>query len=234
MKKAAGRLGYDIHRRDLSHPARRAAAMRSRGIDLVLDVGANVGQYVSWLRQFGYAGQVVSFEPIPAVYAELERNLRGDAKWAGRRTALGAESTTANINVSASSLLSSMLETRTELSARIAAASVSEVVEVPVVTLDEIWDEIVPASARVMLKIDVQGFEHSVLDGVARHLPQVHLLEIEMGLERLYEDGSSIYDLLPRISDSGFGVISIDSGYVDRDSGQVLDIDLLAGRPTSA
>lgn len=230
LRAAFARAGYDVHRRDLAHPARRAAAMRARGVDLVLDVGANAGQYAATLRATGYRGRIVSFEPIPAVFAELCGRFAADPRWSGRGVAVGAGAGTATLNVSDSSVLSSLLPARAELSSRLAEARVHERVEVDVVGLDDVWDEVVPPGARVLVKIDVQGYEHPVLDGLAGHLSDVALLEVEMGLETLYEGGSTLYSLLPRLERAGLHVVSIDDGFVDAATGQVLDIDLLAGR----
>ena len=231
FKRAAAKLGYVVHRRDQTHEMSRDRAMQLRGVDLVLDVGANHGQYATGLRMCGYLGRIVSFEPIPAVYEDLVRTHGPDARWTGRQAAVGAAAGSAELNVSASSVLSSILDARNELSSRIPAAVATEKIVVPVVTLDDLWDELVPSRATTMLKIDVQGFEHSVLDGIAAHLDQIPLIEMEMGLQKLYEGGSTIHDVLPRLHQAGFEVISIDSGFVDVATGQVLDIDVLAGRP---
>jgi hypothetical protein len=83
-----------------------------------------------------------------------------------------------------------------------------------------------------MLKVDVQGAEHAVLDGLADRIFEVALIEVEMALVPLYLGGSTIYDMLPRLHDAGFDVVSIDSGFVDASSGQVLDVDLLLRRRT--
>ena len=231
FKRAAAKLGYVVHRRDQTHEMSRDRAMRLRGVDLVLDVGANRGQYATGLRMCGYQGRIVSFEPIPAAYQDLVRAHGPDAQWTGRQAAVGAAAGSAELNVSASSVLSSILDARTELSNRIPAVEATEKVVVSVVTLDDLWAELVPPQATTMLKIDVQGFEHFVLDGTAAHLDQIVLMEVEMGLQKLYEGGSTIHDLLPRLHQAGFEVISIDSGFVDVATGQVLDIDVLAGRP---
>lgn len=90
-KSIASRSNLEIHRWDLAHPARRVAAMQARGFDLVLDVGANAGQYVSWLRASGYTGMVLSFEPIPEVYERMCSSRSGDASWRGYQAAVGAE-----------------------------------------------------------------------------------------------------------------------------------------------
>src|SRR5882672_4717902 len=58
-------------------------------IDCVLDVGAHVGQYGRFLRNIGYTGHIVSFEPVRANFARLERRSERDAKWTIHRLALG-------------------------------------------------------------------------------------------------------------------------------------------------
>jgi len=50
----------------------RDSLLRNR-INLVLDVGGNVGRFVQKVRRLGYKGLVVSFEPDPRAFAELVR-----------------------------------------------------------------------------------------------------------------------------------------------------------------
>lgn len=59
----------------LSTPAAHSclrSMLRLHQIDLVLDVGANRGQFARLVRRLGYAGEIVSFEPLSKYRSELE------------------------------------------------------------------------------------------------------------------------------------------------------------------
>src|SRR4051812_42401710 len=79
------------------------------GVNCVIDVGAHAGQYGERLRAGGYRGRIVSFEPTPAGFAELERTAAGDDNWMGHRLALGSEDGTTMMNA-VPGTLSSILE----------------------------------------------------------------------------------------------------------------------------
>lgn len=229
-KQIANRFNVELSRLDLTHAARRQAAMRTAGIDVLLDVGANRGQYVSWVRRAGYEGRVVSFEPIPSVIADMRSRLAADPSWSGMEIALGAAAGTVDFHVTADTVTSSTLPPGDQLTGKIPGASVVETISVEGARLNDVWEQVVPPGSRTMLKIDVQGAEHAVLDGLADRIAEVHLIEVEMALVPLYVGGSTIYDMLPRLHGAGFDVVSIDSGFVDAASGQVLDVDLLLRR----
>src|SRR2546430_1727331 len=61
---------------------RRLTLMKKSGIDLVIDVGANQGQFARTMRdQLGYRGRIVSFEPLTHAFAALLRTAAGDPSW---------------------------------------------------------------------------------------------------------------------------------------------------------
>src|SRR5207249_3929494 len=60
---------------------RTAEVLRQHNVDTVLDVGANDGGYGSELMRAGYSGRLISFEPLPAVRAQLLLRARA---WPGR------------------------------------------------------------------------------------------------------------------------------------------------------
>ncbi|MGE5146487.1 MAG: FkbM family methyltransferase, partial [Candidatus Eiseniibacteriota bacterium] len=86
------------------------------GITLVFDVGGNIGQYGGYLREAGYRGRIVSFEPLSEAHAALTRRTARDPGWTvAPRMALGASSGEIEINVSNDSDMSSLLPIRGEI-----------------------------------------------------------------------------------------------------------------------
>ena len=88
---------------------RRLRLLASRGVNLVLDVGGNIGRYALRTRSAGYR-VIVSFEPLRSAYAELSARTATDPEWDCRRQALGSSAGEAEIHVSQNSYSSSLLE----------------------------------------------------------------------------------------------------------------------------
>ena len=73
------RLGLDVQRYPGSDPLHGLSLLlRHLAVDLVVDVGANDGGYARSLRRLGYAGQIVSFEPLAGPFSPAQR--RGRAR----------------------------------------------------------------------------------------------------------------------------------------------------------
>ena len=60
-------------------------------INVVLDVGAFVGNYATTLREAGYRGRIISFEPVPASYDRLHARMHHDSLWCGQPFGLSDE-----------------------------------------------------------------------------------------------------------------------------------------------
>ena len=81
---------------------RLATMIKSEGIDLFLDVGANKGQSAIALRRGGYDGAILSFEPVKHCHDALLDASRSDASWdIYERCAIGETDGEVDILVSA-------------------------------------------------------------------------------------------------------------------------------------
>ncbi len=59
-----------------------ATVFGSSVFDLVIDVGANSGEFGQILREVvGYQGEIHSFEPVPEVYKGLQQKAKRDLHW---------------------------------------------------------------------------------------------------------------------------------------------------------
>jgi FkbM family methyltransferase len=205
--------------------ARRLRLMESWGIDLVLDLGANTGQYARGLRRAGYAGRIVSFEPLASAHAHLARNARGDQLWSAVRLGLGSRDHEATLTVSGDSRASSLREM---LPRHRKVASYFEPVgeeRIPVRKLDTVWGEHVPRGSSVYLKIDTQGYERQVLQGAARSLTKVRAIQMEIGLQPLYDGDLLLPEVLRLMEKKGFSLVSVEYGFCDPETAEMLQMD---------
>jgi FkbM family methyltransferase len=203
--------------------------MRRHGVDLVLDVGANIGEFGTELRRFGYDGRIVSMEPLPGPFRQLSAASAGDSLWTCLPYAIGAERASVEMNVAANRGQSSSILPM--LPAHRAAAPDAVYVGVEVVEqfpLDELRAEVAVDGRRVYLKADVQGYEGKVLEGATHLLKEsVVGLQLEVSFVPLYEGGMTFPDALAAAEALGLGLVDVEPVFVDPDSNEWLQADLV-------
>jgi FkbM family methyltransferase len=209
----------------MRHPSgRRARLMTSLGIDVVIDVGANRGQFGIEIRRAGYTGQIVSIEPLSGPYRQLSRLAAGDERWTVIRSAVGPRSGSATIHVAANDGASSSLLPMLDLHAR-AAPEARYVADerVDVATLDDLAQTHIREGA-LFTKLDVQGYELQVLAGGASTLAESSLVQLEMSLLPLYESAPTYLEVLEFMGQRGFRLVGLEAAFV-APSGLLLQAD---------
>jgi FkbM family methyltransferase len=234
VRRGVRRLGFDLVRYppvDLHNVhTRRARLLEAHGVGTVLDVGANEGQYGYLLRDHGFRGRLVSFEPLAEPFRALEERAAGDTGWECRRIALGDEAGRAEMNVARLSTASSLLRAEDWFVEGLPLAEKVGSESVEVAQLDELRGELLHPGDRVLLKLDVQGYEERVLAGATETLEQVVLLECELSLMPLYEGEPAIAEALEMLGELGFSPVSLEpAGYLP-ESGEVAQVDRLFTR----
>jgi FkbM family methyltransferase len=226
------RGGVDVVRfRSTTHwLARRKALFDAHGVDLVLDVGANDGEYAVSLRRIGYAGRIVSFEPLPDAAAALRARHAGDQAWSSYEVALGDAAGEADLRIAGNSASSSLLPMLPSHEEHAPDSAVVGHVTVRVATLDSLADEVLAGARRPFLKIDTQGFEERVLDGARASIGRFVGIQLELSIEPLYDGAPEYLGLLRRVTDEGFVPMGIEPGFSDERTGRLLQFDALAFR----
>lgn len=231
LHKLAGKCGLEIHRRTLasSESLRLQRFLSSHNIDCVIDVGANIGQYAAAIREGGYSGHILSFEPLSYAHHRLTQTSQKDPNWQiAPRMALGAHDGETTINVSRNSFSSSILPI---LPSHLRSAPESEVIaqeRVQLRRLDGLWGPLIPTNfSSYFLKLDTQGFELQVLDGAQGLLDRIRGLQLEVSLVPLYAGQCLFNATVERMMNLGYELYALFSGFVDPGSGRSLQMDAI-------
>jgi len=210
------------------------------GIDCVLDVGANIGQYQEFMRlHVGYTGQIVSFEPVRELYGRLAAASRSDPKWAVYPYALGEIDSRAEINVLQEQTLTSFLprDERALLSMgydkylKETELERKEVVEIR--RLDAVFPDVIPPGARVFLKSDTQGYDMNVIRGAAGCLDRVLAIQVELSIRHIYLGAPNYMQSIVELNSLGYEVTGLYP--VQRDSSlRIVNIDCVMIREDEA
>ena len=204
-------------------------------IDLVLDVGANKGQFATKIRKMGYKGQIISFEPLKTCYEHLLTI--ADPQWQVENYALGDTQTTKDIHVSVGTDFSSILPANDYGNAYFSKwIKVAEKQRIQVNTLDEALPRLVDdiAKRNIFLKIDTQGYDHLVMLGAASTLAHVDALLTEVSCKAIYQGTPSAHETIKQLADKGFSIAGIYPISYDEHTLGMIEFDCLAVREKPA
>ncbi|MFO1049250.1 MAG: FkbM family methyltransferase [Geminicoccaceae bacterium] len=217
-----------VRRRLRDLDAQLADTLRLQGIDAVIDVGANRGQYARRLRSAGWRGPILSIEPIPELHAELRALAAGDATWEiTPPMAIGDSDGKVVLELSAESDMSSTLEQSTLLREISPSSAVTHRIEVTQHRLDS--PELLAARPwrRIFVKADVQGAEPAVLAGLEGVWPRVRGLQLELALLPLYRGERPWLETVAALAVRDFAPHLMIPGYYARKLGRQVQLDIV-------
>lgn len=231
--KFFSRFGVYVTNKNRNFRLQVSNHLKSQSISVVFDVGASYGQYGVSIRRSGFRGEIYSFEPIASEYNKLKLLSKIDGRWSANQFALGASVGTSTLYVSQNSVASTLLEMTPDHLLVSPESRVSRMDTIKIETLDNfIRANPLPRNARIHLKIDVQGYEKLVLEGAFNMLTDERLLSIEIELQvaDLYTDQSSWLEVANQIHVQGFELFSSSMGFIDQETGRLLQLDCLFTR----
>jgi FkbM family methyltransferase len=221
VKRACKAVGVHVSK-IYSQPS----ALMYHKIELLFDVGANIGQYAMSTRTEGYSGRIVSFEPLPDAHDALLKNAQNDPLWSvHKRCAVGSKPGESEINISKDSYASSLLPV---LETHLSAAPDSVVIgkaKTEVITLDSVFDHYRKNGEKTFLKIDTQGYETEVLNGLSKNIQNIFALQLELSTVPLYDNQDIYTYFFYFFEQKGFFLWSLIPGTANRSTGQLLQFD---------
>lgn len=219
--------GLDVRVYDFMNApmARRMALLHHHRIDVVLDVGAHAGEYARSLRRNGYAGRIVSFEPMATAFEALRVHAQADPAWEAVQVGLGEREEEATIHVARNPQCSSLLAPLPRYLDADASAALVDIEGVHLQPLDAVFRQYVREGERAFLKLDVQGYERHVLDGAWQSLPRIAGVQLELSLVPLYDGGPVLEEMLAYLAERGFTLMSIEPTSSHPTTGQQIQVD---------
>ncbi len=230
IKSYSIRAGWDIILRK-SNPANNSLFQLKKCIDLVLpelilDIGANEGQFIKNIRDIGIDKKILAVEPINKAYLKLCKLRKNKTSLLTCvNAAIGEKNGMTNINISSNSVSSSLLEMK-ELHKK--AEKLSQTIdneEVRMITIDSLLEDYDQTSKNIFLKLDTQGYEWQVLDGAKKSIKRIKGIMCELTLTPLYEGQYLWKDVISRLEEEGFILWALQKGFTNPNDGRTLQLD---------
>jgi len=228
VKSSFRRLGFKLERylEINDDHAMFIKMLQTFKINSVFDVGANIGQFGVLLREIGYRGKIISFEPLSDSHHKLSELHANDPLWLiAPPMAVGDYDGTVDINISnrpTSSTILNMLETHTE-AAKDSFIVATETVEIH--KLDTVSAKYIGKGDRIFLKVDTQGYEYQVLSGASNLLNSVIGIQLELSLTPLYAEHKLYDEIIAKMKELGFELWSISNVFRNASTGRLLQVD---------
>ena len=199
-----------------------------KNISLTLDIGANTGQFASDLREAGYKGKIISFEPLSREYEVLKKNSLNDNKWEiYPKCALGNFDGNININVSTYSPSSSILNfSKIHQEAKPEAKMIKKET-CPIYKFDTVIKALKLQNVNYCMKIDTQGYEKFIIEGAREYLKNCKILFCEVSLKEVYNNAPLWFEIIDILKSQGFEIASIENGFTEKLNNNLLQADIV-------
>lgn len=209
VRLALNRLGFDVVRLRNSQSTldtHVASVLAAHKIDCVIDVGANIGQYGKFIRELGFRGAIVSFEPVVATFELLKVAAGTDPLWHVYPFALGVADADKAIHVFSSSQFASFHQATEYARDTWQCLDTPADESVQVRRLDGMLEELreLTGARNFYLKIDTQGHDKAVLEGAQETLRSVNAIQSELSMIPVYEATPRASEMLEYFGRIGF------------------------------
>jgi FkbM family methyltransferase len=196
---------------------------------LVIDVGANTGQFLREVTSALPFVKIVCFEPNPEAFWLLSENSKQYQGVLLYNVAVGSAVGKTPLHVSAFSPSSSVLPMAARHLSEFPFTVTKGTIDVPVTTLDQVFAS-ESITEDTLCKLDVQGFELEVLRGASHTLTRVRYIIIETSFVELYEGSPLFEHIYEYLSERGFRLQDVLQVSRSPANGVALYADLLFAR----
>lgn len=195
-----------------------------KNINLLIDVGANIGQFSLFAKKYLNCKKIILFEPLKDEYNKLCK-LFIDKDIIIHNLALGSKKSNSTINITNQRDSSSILDINSKIDESFKHIKIIKKQIINLERLDNILKNSDLENVN-LLKIDVQGFELQVLKGASKILRNIKYIYIECSEIQFYKDQSLYSDIHKYLLKNNFikdGEFNIQKNM----NNQVIQLDIL-------
>ncbi|MEP2987437.1 MAG: FkbM family methyltransferase [Parasphingorhabdus sp.] len=199
---------------------------RSMAFDTVLDIGANIGRFAITINSLFPKAQIIAFEPLPSCFKKAEKIISNYSGSQALNIGLGSKNETLEIFENDFSPSSSFLPMADMHIDAFPFTDKQTSTSVEVKALDTVAEELALGD-RILVKIDVQGYERDVIAGGKRTLSQAKAILIELSYHELYQGQALFDEIFDEMKAMGFRFAGTLAQMPHPKDGRLLDADCL-------
>lgn len=195
---------------------------------LVLDIGANQGQYYDQIRNgLGYNGWIVSVEPNPRDFEILKETAGNDPKFIGINQACGSVPGSVTLHVMSDSKLSSIYQANDQFRERFYSDfSNNREITVNMTTVEEILNSLeIKWEGNIFLKTDTQGHDLEVLKGLGGFIDSIQAIQCEQSVIPIYDGVNDFTSLNKFLNLQNFSLFSSTPVLRDKMDQSIMEIN---------
>jgi FkbM family methyltransferase len=177
-------------------------------LDTVIDIGANRGQFALCMRRLYPDAKIFSFEPLQTPSAKFRRNFQHDPRVRLSNVAISTERGSADMHVTRWDVSSSLLPIAQAQHDSFPFTEECRQERVSTAPLSDCLDE-GEIQGIVLLKLDVQGYELTVLQGCWQLLDRFKYVYVEVSFIELYVGQALATEIVALLFSKGFKLFSV-------------------------
>lgn len=187
-------------------------------IDCIFDIGANTGQFgIFLIKQVGFKGKIISFEPAKKCFEELEKNAKKYSNWEVYHLAVSDKREEKVLHLTDASVLNSFKKPVTESHPDYTAGvKVTGEESVQCLPLDEFFKENNINPANCLLKSDTQGYDDVVVNSLGEYISKLPVIMAEVSVQTYYEDCMLYTEFIKMMANKNFELANLHPVTFDR------------------
>ena len=193
-----------------------------------IDVGSNTAQFPFKARRRGFNGLVITLEPIKYLFDTIVEKSKNQNNWININSGVSNKKGKSEIYVMGGhGGTSSLLKPTKHLAGNAGASGKFKRKEkITITTLDDVISQHCPKEKDIYIKVDVQGLELQVMQGLKKHSSKVIGCRLEMAINTAdYENQPNMQYIIDYMRAKGFDLVHLEETWRNHKTKELLYMD---------